>query len=93
MLTGFYVLATTAENYLSPSLSRISKRLGISESLAGVTLLAFSNGAPDVISSISAGSSFDAVPLIIGALFGGGIFVTTLVAGTVIYSSKNGIKV
>ena len=50
-----YLLASTADLYLSPALERITLRLGLSESLAGVTLLAFGNGAPDVFTSIAAG--------------------------------------
>lgn len=53
-----YNLASTADEYLSPALEHIVVRYSISESLAGVTFLAFGNGAPDVFSSIaSAGSA------------------------------------
>ena len=59
MYICFYVLGSTADAYLSPVLAGISKHLKISQSLAGVTLLAFGNGAPDVFSSLSAASSVD----------------------------------
>ena len=49
-----YNLSTTADNYLAPSLEYLTIRFKINESLAGVTLLAFGNGAPDVFASISA---------------------------------------
>ena len=49
-----YNLATTADSYLSPTLEQITLKFKLSESLAGVTLLAFGNGAPDVFSAISA---------------------------------------
>ena len=84
ILTAFYFLASTAEEYLSPALSNISKKLNMSETLAGVTLLAFANGAPDVISTYTAGERIEGIPLIIGSIFGAGIFVTTVVAGKVI---------
>ena len=48
-------LSTTADEYLSPSLEFMTIKFGISESLAGVTILAFGNGAPDLFTSISAG--------------------------------------
>mmetsp|Transcript_14726 Transcript_14726/g.25060 ORF Transcript_14726/g.25060 Transcript_14726/m.25060 type:complete len:122 (+) Transcript_14726:313-678(+) len=48
-----YLLASTADDYLSPSLEFMTIKFGIPESLAGVTLLALGNGAPDVFSSIS----------------------------------------
>ena len=51
-----YNLASTADQYLSPALEYVTVKFNLSESLAGVTLLAFGNGAPDVFSSISAAS-------------------------------------
>lgn len=58
MFLFFYILGDTADSYLSPSLERITIKTGISQSLAGVTLLSFGNGAPDIFSAISsAGSS------------------------------------
>ena len=50
-----YNLGSTADMYLSPALEVISDKLSCSESLAGVTLLALGNGAPDVFASLSAG--------------------------------------
>lgn len=51
---AFHLLSSTAENYLSPALTNLSNKLGLSETLAGVTLVAIGNGAPDVIVAISA---------------------------------------
>jgi len=51
-----YNLASTADQYLSPALEYVTVKFNLSESVAGVTLLAFGNGAPDVFSSISAAS-------------------------------------
>jgi sodium/potassium/calcium exchanger 6 len=48
------MLGGTAERYLTPALAKFASLLKISESLAGVTLLAFGNGAADVIASIAA---------------------------------------
>lgn len=73
----FYILGSTADGYLSPALETIAVKLGISESLAGVTFLAFGNGAPDVISALSAsGGDADGIYLAIGALLGAGLFVS-----------------
>jgi Ca2+/Na+ antiporter len=85
---AFYLLASTACTYLSPALSRLSSKLGISETLAGVTLLAFANGAPDVISSFAAGEGIEGVPLVVGAIFGAGLFVMAVVSGIVILTTK-----
>ena len=56
MVVFMYNLASTADQYLSPALEYVTVSFNISESVAGVTLLAFGNGAPDVFSSISAAS-------------------------------------
>jgi sodium/potassium/calcium exchanger 6 len=57
---GMYLLSDTADAYLSPCLEFITERLSCNESLAGVTLLAFGNGAPDVFGSIAAAGDPDA---------------------------------
>jgi sodium/potassium/calcium exchanger 6 len=75
-----YNLGSTADLYLSPALEVISDKLSCSESLAGVTLLALGNGAPDVFSSISAGGTTEsAVNLQVSALAGSALFITCVV--------------
>jgi len=54
-MVGMFILSSTADNYLSPPVEYIVDFTNMSQSLAGVTLLAFSAGAPDVFSSIAAG--------------------------------------
>ncbi|XP_003747378.2 putative sodium/calcium exchanger 7 [Galendromus occidentalis] len=78
----FYVLALTADKYLCPALVELSKLLGLSESLAGVTLVAFGNGAPDVFSALS-GIRQNKSSMVFSQLFGSGAFVSALVAGIV----------
>ena len=56
---AFYYLSYVADEHLSPSLQKISKTFKLSESLAGVTLLAFGAGAPDVFASLSASEDAD----------------------------------
>ncbi|CAH2295069.1 mitochondrial sodium calcium exchanger [Pelobates cultripes] len=53
--------------------------------LHGVTFLAFGNGAPDVFSAVAAFSDSRTAGLAIGALFGAGVFVTTVVAGGIAF--------
>ncbi|KAB5526073.1 hypothetical protein PHYPO_G00147490 [Pangasianodon hypophthalmus] len=66
-----------------PNLSAISFTLRLTHNVAGVTFLALGNGAPDVFSAMAAFSRPQTAGLAIGALFGAGIFVTTVVAGSV----------
>ncbi|XP_018416447.1 PREDICTED: sodium/potassium/calcium exchanger 6, mitochondrial [Nanorana parkeri] len=86
----FIILAVTAEKFFCPNLSAISRTLRLSHNVAqtsltfslhGVTFLAFGNGAPDVFSAVAAFSDSRTAGLAIGALFGAGVFVTTVVAG------------
>ena len=51
------VLGLTADEFLSPSLSAISDKFSCSQSVAGVTLLAFGNGASDIFSALAEGSN------------------------------------
>ncbi|XP_052261125.1 mitochondrial sodium/calcium exchanger protein-like isoform X2 [Dreissena polymorpha] len=81
----FIGLAVTADDFFCPALSVISDTLRLSHNVAGVTFLAFGNGAPDIFSAIAAignAKNGDA-SLAIGALFGAGVFVSTVVAGTI----------
>ena len=57
MFILMYNLASTADEYLSPALEKITLYFKMNESLAGVTLLAFGNGAPDVFSALAASES------------------------------------
>ncbi|XP_069789285.1 mitochondrial sodium/calcium exchanger protein [Narcine bancroftii] len=79
----FMFLGITAEKFFCPNLTAISTSLKLSHNVAGVTFLAFGNGAPDLFSAIAAFSDPRTANLAIGALFGAGVFVTTVVAGGV----------
>ncbi len=93
-LLCFYIVTDTSNKYLSSSLTIISEKLRLSPNLAAMTLLSLGNGAPDVITAIVAsGDDEDGLSLSIGALFGCGIVLTTLVVSLVIIFSKNEIKI
>ncbi|XP_068767599.1 mitochondrial sodium/calcium exchanger protein [Struthio camelus] len=81
LLYLFIILGVTAEKFFCPNLSAISTNLKLSHNVAGVTFLAFGNGAPDVFSAVVAFSNPRTAGLAIGAVFGAGVFVTTVVAG------------
>uniref|UniRef100_A0A8B9PLU8 Mitochondrial sodium/calcium exchanger protein n=1 Tax=Apteryx owenii TaxID=8824 RepID=A0A8B9PLU8_APTOW len=71
LLYLFIILGVTAENLA----------FSLTSPLHGVTFLAFGNGAPDVFSAVVAFSDPRTAGLAIGAVFGAGVFVTTVVAG------------
>lgn len=90
LLVLFAGLGVTANDFLCPSLFIISKTLKMSQNVAGVTLLAFGNGSPDIFSAI-AGITGGKSEMVIGGLIGGGIFVTTVVAGSIFLTQNFGM--
>lgn len=47
----FMCVAAVADKYLAIGMQDLSERFNLSPTLAAVTLIAFANGAPDIISS------------------------------------------
>ena len=85
----FRVLASTAEDFFAPSPEMLSRRLGLPPRFAGATLLALGNGAPDIGATVSAMTSDPrgGYLLSLGALTGAGMFVGTVVAGSVVVAA------
>ncbi|KAF7200185.1 mitochondrial sodium/calcium exchanger protein isoform X1 [Nothobranchius furzeri] len=79
----FVILGLAASKFFCPNLSAISSSLHLTHNVAGVTFLALGNGAPDIFSAMAAFSHPHTAGMAVGALFGAGIFVTTVVAGSV----------
>lgn len=77
------IVGSTASNYFSPTLSSICEKFDVRYDIAGVTFLAFGNGAPDVFSSITSFSGAADVSIGIGALLGGSVFVSSIVVGSI----------
>lgn len=77
----FIALGMTASDYLCPNLYTISKFLELSDNLAGLTLLAFGNGSPDVLSTYKA-MSLDSGSLAISELMGAALFIITVIVGS-----------
>ncbi|KAK4553019.1 hypothetical protein LTR86_009943 [Recurvomyces mirabilis] len=77
----FSTIGIAASDFFCINLSTIASILGMSESMAGVTFLAFGNGSPDVFSTFAAMSS-NSGSLAVGELFGAAGFITAVVAGS-----------
>uniref|UniRef100_A0A8R1HZF8 Na_Ca_ex domain-containing protein n=1 Tax=Caenorhabditis japonica TaxID=281687 RepID=A0A8R1HZF8_CAEJA len=88
MLVLFVMVSSAADDFFSPSISAIVAHLRISESVAGVTFMAFGNGAPDVFGAIASvlSSPTPKADLALGELFGAGLFVTTMVLAVTIFT-------
>ena len=89
----FRFICETVEEYLAPAIVYLCEFLKMSESLAGVTLLAFANGAGDVLTAIVASDSKEGISYNIGALYGAGLFVITFVVALTIFKSTKEIKI
>eukprot|EP01043_Picozoa_sp_COSAG02_P043487 COSAG02_NODE_3791_length_6225_cov_13.023996_3_plen_992_part_00 len=76
----FLVLGTTADNFFCPALASLSDMIGLSPRVAGVTLLALGNGAPDVF-SIYASTKAGEYGIAVGEVTGAANFVCTGVIG------------
>lgn len=77
----FSTIGIAASDFLCINLSTISTILGMSESMAGVTFLAFGNGSPDVFSTFAAMKTHSG-SLAVGELIGAAGFITAVVAGS-----------
>lgn len=77
----FNTIGIAASDFLCIDLSTLASVMGLSESLTGVTFLAFGNGSPDVFSTFAAMKS-NSGSLAVGELIGAATFITSVVAGS-----------
>lgn len=77
----FACLGIVAGDFLAVNLSCVAHELHVSDSLAGVTFLAFGNAAPDIFSTLAAMNS-NAKNLAFGEVLGAAAFITAVVAGS-----------
>ncbi|KAF8962752.1 Sodium/calcium exchanger protein-domain-containing protein [Flammula alnicola] len=77
----FSTLGISASDFFTPNLATISQLLGLDENVAGVTLLAFGNGSPDVFSTFSAMKA-NSGSLAVGELLGAASFIVSCVVGS-----------
>lgn len=77
----FSTIGIASSDFFCVNLSTIANLLGMSESMAGVTFLAFGNGSPDVFSTFAAMST-NSGSLAVGELMGAAGFITAVVAGS-----------
>jgi sodium/potassium/calcium exchanger 6 len=83
------LLATTADNFFVPQLETLSDYLKLSPDVAGITLLAIGNGAPDVFAAKAALTGKDNdFPLMLSDLLGASVFISTVVLGSVCWVSN-----
>jgi len=85
----FNFIGAIADSYLAPSIQIVSKKLKLSDTFSGITLLAFAASAPDVITGIVAGGKEEGgTKVVIGGLFGACLFTVTVVLAGCILGTK-----
>lgn len=87
----FRFISITIDEYVAPAITRLAKVLGLTEGLAAVTLIALANGAGDVITAIVASDGEGGISYNIGALYGAGLFCTSLVIAITLINSPTSI--
>ena len=65
----------------------MSDKLRLRPEVAGVTLLALGNGAPDVFTAVSGIDGANDFPLVLGELLGASMMISTVVLGGVLLVS------
>ncbi|MCO5549557.1 hypothetical protein L7F22_003029 [Adiantum nelumboides] len=91
MLFLFSWVGIVASDFFCPNLSTLAARLGLSESTAGVTFLAFGNGSPDVFSTFGAMRTGSG-SLAIGELIGAASFIVSVISGSMMLIAPFRVK-
>lgn len=87
----FKLIYDAVKNYMAPALLFLSRFFGLSQSVAGVTLLAFASGVGDIATAFTASKTEEAVSYIVGSLFGSAIFVLTIIVAATIHITSEPI--
>jgi sodium/potassium/calcium exchanger 6 len=82
IVTMFYMMYVMADKHLTWTLEHLSKFCRMSPDMAGMTFLAFGNGAPDFFTAVFGAARSPG--LILGSSVGAGLFVMSVVLGMVI---------
>jgi len=87
---SLYALALVADAFFCPALETVATILKISPEVAGATLLALGNGAPDVFAQVAAVTSgtMPDVDMAVSTALGSGLFITTVILGVVILMDR-----
>lgn len=83
-------MAFISDQYIAASLNKLSGFFKMSQVLAGATLVTIANGAPDIITSVSASfaKNNDGPIISLASLYGANVFCMTITFAVVIFVSK-----
>lgn len=86
----FFLIYSVADGHLCPALEALADNLHLSPEIAGITLVALGNGAPDLLVAIFGASA--SPQLVIGAVTGATLFLLGVVLPAVILCSLSHLK-
>lgn len=82
LMVLFASIGLVAGNCLVPNLNAVASHLNIPENVSGLTLLAFANGSPDIISTYTSFVTGN-TSLAFGEIIGAAYFTNSVVIGTI----------
>ena len=85
----FMCIAAVADKYLAAGMTDLAQRFKLSPAVAAMTLIAFANGAPDILASMGAAGKAGGAFIAVGSLFGAFVFSCTLVVSNVVWNSPD----
>ena len=85
----FMCIAAVADKYLAAGMTDLAQRFKLSPAVAAMTLIAFANGAPDILASLGAAGKAGGSFIAVGSLFGAFVFSCSLVVSNVIWNSPD----
>ena len=85
----FMCIAAVADKYLAAGMTDLAQRFKLSPAVAAMTLIAFANGAPDILASLGAAGKSGGAFIAVGSLFGAFVFSCTLVVSNVVWNSPD----
>lgn len=90
LLVLLSMLQTTADTFFVPQLERASEALGLTPAVAGLTILALGNSAPDAFADVAAVGDDD-LNLALGEMLGSAVFLTSVVLAAVLVVSTTSL--
>jgi len=87
----FMLISGVADKYLANGMKDLSERFGLSPTIAAMTLLAFANGAPDILGAMGSAGKAGGALISVGSLCGAFLFSTCLVSANVINCSVDNV--
>ena len=88
----FKYVSITVEEYIAEGIQAICDRLGMTDSVAAITLLAVANGAADMMTVLVSSESEGGISYNIGTLYGGGLFICSAVLAMCILQSRKKLR-